>query len=125
MPTIKNHTSEPAEATTKHVVPANGELAVSEVTLMRIAQEPYIARRLRAGELTIHADAPEPETPAIDRAYIAKATRAQLLDVILAHYPDDVTDKEFEGVKVEDGEVDGETVDGLRTIAARIVFSDL
>jgi hypothetical protein len=120
MPKIVNHTDDPAEATTKHVIPAKGELAVSEATLHRISNEPYIARRLRAGELTIKPDDPEPEAPSIDRTFIAKATRAQLLDVIVAN--SDYTEADMEGITVEDREDDGETVDGLRTIAARIVF---
>lgn len=120
MPIIENWTDDPAEATTKHIIPAKGELAVSEATLHRISNEPYIARRMRAGELTVRADDPEPETPQITREFIAKAKRAELLEVIVAN--SDYTESDMEGITVEDREDDGETVDGLRTIAVRIVF---
>lgn len=120
MPTLKNTTNQPIEAATGHTVPANGELPVSDDTLARIENEPYIAMKIRKGHLAIERDAPKEAEP-ITRAGLAKMNRGELLDVILAHYPDNVTEDDFKGITVEDK--DGE--DGLRTIAARLVFSDL
>jgi len=121
MPKLTNTTDRPITATTGHTVAPGETRAVSQQTLERLASEPYIARVMRQSKLVLEQDAaPEPEAP-ITREDIAKMKRADLLDVILAHYGDDVTKADFEGVTVEDK--DGE--DGLRTIAARLVFADL
>lgn len=119
MPTLKNTTDQPITATTGHTIPANGELSVSQATLARISAEPFIARHVRAENLTVAYDEPEPK--GLTRADVAKMNRAELLDAILAHYPDDVTEDDFKDITVEDK--DGEN--GLRTIAARLMFSDL
>lgn len=121
MPRLTNTTDQPIKATTGHTIPAFDSLTISQVTLERIAAEPYIARVMRQGRLVLEPDtAPEADAP-ITREAIARMKRAELLDLILAHYDDAVTEADFEGITVEDK--DGE--DGLRTIAARIVFSDL
>lgn len=126
MPKLTNKTDRPIEAPSGHVIPAEGELTISDKTMHRMANEPYIARRIDAGDIAVRADDPAPAEPELTREFIAKAKRSELLDVILAHYPDNYTEDDFEGVKVEDSEgEDGEKIDGLRTIAARIVFSDL
>lgn len=120
MPILTNTTNQPIEASTGHRVPARGTLSVSDKTLARLAGEPFIKRQMANGALTVAPD-PVPEASApITRATIAKATRSDLLEIILAHYPD-ADEADFEGITVEDK--DGE--DGLRTIAARIVFADL
>ena len=121
MPNLKNTTDQPIEASTGHTVPAGGTLAISDAALSRIAQEPYIARVLRQGALVVEADAPPPEPAPLTRAAVARMTRADLLEVILSHYGDDVTEADFEGITVEDR--NGE--DGLRTIATRLMFADL
>jgi len=119
MTTLTNTTDQPITASTGHTIPAGESLTVSPQTMDRLAGEPYIARVLRQGGLVIEPDAaPEPK---ITREAIAKMKRGELLDVILSHYGDDVTEADFEGILVEDR--DGE--DGLRTIAGRLVFSDL
>lgn len=119
MPILTNHTDQPITATTGHTVPPEGTLTVSQATLTRLANEPFIARHLRAETLTVTYDQPEPK--GLTRADVAKMNRAELLDAILAHYPDDVTEDDFKDITVEDK--DGE--DGLRTIAARLMFADV
>lgn len=120
MPQLINTTDQPIKATTGHIVEPDSELSVSQDTLERLASEPYIARCVRKGQLLIeHAGEAGPQK-ATTREAIAKMKRAELLDVILAHY-DDATEADFEGITVEDR--DGE--DGLRTIAARLTFTDL
>lgn len=120
MPHLTNTTDQPISASTGHTVAPGETLAVSQQTLERLASEPYIARVMRQGKLVLGHDAPEPE-PTVTRESIAKMKRGDLLDVILSHYGDDVTEADFEGITVDDK--DGE--DGLRTIAARLVFADL
>lgn len=119
MPKLTNHTDQPITASTGHTIPAEGDLTVSADTLARIAKEPFIARHMRAETLTVAYD--EPEANGLTRADLAKMNRSELLDVILAHYDDTVTEADFEGVTVEDKGDD----DGLRTIAARLMFADL
>lgn len=121
MPILTNTTDRPIEASTGHRVPPLGTLSVTDATLDRLGNEPYIRRQFATGKLTVEPDAaPEAAAP-ITRETIAKARRSELLDIILAHYPENVTEDDFEGITVEDK--DGE--DGLRTIAARIVFADV
>ncbi|WP_306150741.1 hypothetical protein [Roseovarius sp. MMSF_3281] len=119
MPKLTNRTDQPITASTGHTIPAEGDLTVSAGTLARIAKEPFIARHMRAETLTVAYD--EPEAKGLSRADVAKMNRGELLDVILAHYDDSVTAEDFKGVNVNDK---GDE-DGLRTIAARLLFSDL
>lgn len=121
MPQLTNTTDQPISASTGHTVAPGKTLTVSQQTLERLASEPYIARVMRQGRLVLEHDTAPTVPQPLTREDIAKMKRADLLDVILAHYGDDVTEADFEGITVEDK--DGE--DGLRTIAARLVFSGL
>jgi len=120
MPKLINTTDRPISASTGHAVPPKGSLAISQAALGRIAAEPYIARVIRQGALLVEQDATQGPVPEITREAIAKMKRADLIDVILAHYDDSLTKEDFDGVTVDDK--DGE--DGLRTIATRLVFVD-
>ena len=118
MPKLTNTSRQPITASTGHTVPAGGDLTVSAQTWDRISREAYITTQMRLGHLTVSADAVEKAGGEITRTTIAKANRDELLDIIAAH--SDYTEADLEGVYVEDR--DGE--DGLRTIAARLVFRD-
>jgi hypothetical protein len=125
MPELKNTTDRPISASTGHTVPAEGSLGVSNDTYMRMLDDRYFALQISKGRIIVSADEaaaePEPEPERIAREDIAKMKRSELLDLILVHYGDDITEDDFEGITVEDK--DG--ADGLRTIATRLVFSDL
>ena len=113
---LKNTSDQPITATTGHTVPAGGSLTVTGATLERIKKERYIAIQLKKGRLVAEPD-PAPEPEGMTRETIAKAKKAELLEIILAHY-ENATAADFKGVPVE-----GE--DGLRAIASRLLFVDL
>lgn len=120
MPTISNNTDQPIEASTGHVVPANGTLTVTDKTWARVGSEPYIAGKMSRSHLTVSTDpAPKPKGAAqeITRSTIAKANRADLLGIIGRH--SDYTEADLEGLTVEDRQ-DG--TQGLRSLAAGLVF---
>lgn len=122
MITITNTTEErtiTAPETGQSLAPGKA-MEVSEAELDAMLAQPYIAGQVTRGNLVVSRTEPDPDG-GITRSALAKMSRAELLDVILPHYGEDVTEADFEGVRVDDK--DGQ--DGLRTIAARLVFTDL
>ena len=116
MPELVNKTDQPIQAATGHTVPPHGRLAVSDDTLGRVSTEPYIAMKLRKGDLSV--EYPQPEPGPITRATIARANRGELVEIITGH--SDYAEDDLEGITVEGRE--GE--DGLRDMAVQLVFGD-
>lgn len=116
MPKIVNHTDQTIVTLSQHEIPAKGSLDVEDGDLELMSKHPYFMRHVRAGTLTIEA-LPVAEVE-LTRPFIAKAARGALVQIILDH--SDYTAEDLSGVTVE-GKV-GE--DGLRDMAARLVFGD-
>ncbi len=110
MPNITNNTTEDVKCESGHVIPAGGSLSVTGPTLDRIIAHPRTGRMFRDRDLVVeHTEVKDKAPEKITRKYIAKAKRADLVELLEAH-----------GV----ADLDGFTVDELREQLTAIMFVD-